>query len=259
MITGDYHHTAVAVAKGVGMVKADRQVVVIDTVHREAVRHDESAVQSPDVGNSTVTTPLTSPQASFHRRNADFAHGFFGLSLGGGGQASVTSLQAANSISATGAGDRTVSFKVRETSRVSFREGSVSGKSLPVKPASSVGLPIDSAFASRRPVEAAHSEEVSPKIRRSLGRAPDRLLHPNRLSRVSGSPLMLPIQKPSLLSGFPFSKHLPPGRLSELPPLSAFLAKLQLPWQLHLLSHLVRTPSQASGALVVIPPRLSWR
>ena len=34
MITGDYHHTAIAVAKNVGMLRADRDIVVIDAVQQ---------------------------------------------------------------------------------------------------------------------------------------------------------------------------------------------------------------------------------
>ena len=34
MITGDYHHTAIAVAKNVGMLPADRDIVVIDAVQQ---------------------------------------------------------------------------------------------------------------------------------------------------------------------------------------------------------------------------------
>ncbi len=34
MITGDYHHTAIAVAKGVGMVQPGSDIVVIDTYRR---------------------------------------------------------------------------------------------------------------------------------------------------------------------------------------------------------------------------------
>ncbi len=34
MITGDYHHTAIAVAKSVGMLRADREIVVIDAVQQ---------------------------------------------------------------------------------------------------------------------------------------------------------------------------------------------------------------------------------
>ncbi|KAL0048212.1 hypothetical protein WJX82_010068 [Trebouxia sp. C0006] len=81
MITGDYHHTAVAVARDVGMVKPDGRVVVIDTAHSEVLRDDQSAAQTPDIGFSAASSPLSTPQVSFQRRNADFAHGFFAQSF----------------------------------------------------------------------------------------------------------------------------------------------------------------------------------
>ncbi|KAL0030094.1 hypothetical protein WJX79_006699 [Trebouxia sp. C0005] len=81
MITGDYHHTAVAVARDVGMVKPDGQVVVIDAAHKETSHPDQSAAQTPDAGSSAANSPLSTPQVSFRHRNADFAHGFFAQSF----------------------------------------------------------------------------------------------------------------------------------------------------------------------------------
>lgn len=80
MITGDYHHTAVAVARDVGMVKPDGEVVVIDTIHKE-VQNDSPMSVTPDLGTSKGPTPLATPHTSFKARNADFAHGFFGTAL----------------------------------------------------------------------------------------------------------------------------------------------------------------------------------
>ncbi|KAL3159352.1 hypothetical protein ABBQ32_011303 [Trebouxia sp. C0010 RCD-2024] len=60
MVTGDYHHTAVAVAKDVGMVKPDRQVVVIDTV-----RHDHK--HGPDTPLSE--TPDSAPSREPHTQH----------------------------------------------------------------------------------------------------------------------------------------------------------------------------------------------
>ncbi|KAL0027251.1 hypothetical protein WJX77_006828 [Trebouxia sp. C0004] len=76
MITGDYHHTAVAVARQVEMVKPDGQVVVIDATPKEMPHQDQSTAQTPDVGNSAVNSPWCTPQVSFRQRNADFAHAF---------------------------------------------------------------------------------------------------------------------------------------------------------------------------------------
>ena len=61
MITGDYHHTAVAVAKTVGMVKPDSQVVVIDMLHQEAAQPLPLASQT-ETGNE-LTLLSSSPQA----------------------------------------------------------------------------------------------------------------------------------------------------------------------------------------------------
>ena len=82
MITGDYGHTAVAVAKSVGMVKADGQVVIIDTVHREAARLGTPSSQAASTANSSLATPNSSPKASLRQMDAELARGFFGLSLG---------------------------------------------------------------------------------------------------------------------------------------------------------------------------------
>ncbi|DBA88976.1 TPA: hypothetical protein ACH3X2_000200 [Trebouxia sp. C0005] len=49
MITGDYHHTAIAVAKHVGMIKPQGQVVVIDTVAQA-----ESAAVAPPSASSCL-------------------------------------------------------------------------------------------------------------------------------------------------------------------------------------------------------------
>ena len=38
MITGNYHHTAIVVAKDVGMVKRGRESVVIDTTQQQQLR-----------------------------------------------------------------------------------------------------------------------------------------------------------------------------------------------------------------------------
>ena len=82
MITGDYHHTAVAVARDVGMVAPDGQVVVIDVPRKEAVRLAVSSPPSSDGSQNAANSPPLSPSSSLRQRQADFAHNFFGLSLG---------------------------------------------------------------------------------------------------------------------------------------------------------------------------------
>lgn len=46
MITGDYHHTAIAVAKDVGMIQSDTDIVVIDATVQSTAMSDESARRS---------------------------------------------------------------------------------------------------------------------------------------------------------------------------------------------------------------------
>ena len=56
MVTGDYHHTAIAVAKHIGMIKPHGQVVVIDTVAQA-----ESAVAVTPSAASCLKHPDTIP------------------------------------------------------------------------------------------------------------------------------------------------------------------------------------------------------
>ena len=81
MITGDYHHTAVAVAKTVGMVKPDSQVVIIDTLQKEFA-HSWSPGRRPGASSrlgsqaaiSDGMSPLSSPQPSFRQRDQEVLH-----------------------------------------------------------------------------------------------------------------------------------------------------------------------------------------
>ena len=47
IITGDYHHTAIAVAKNVGMLQAGREIVVIDAVQQCQPSHSHRLAVSP--------------------------------------------------------------------------------------------------------------------------------------------------------------------------------------------------------------------
>ncbi len=69
MITGDYHHTAIAVAKGVGMVQPGSDVVVIDTIGEPQLRTERCALATPHSVASRVATPNFTPQASFSGRS----------------------------------------------------------------------------------------------------------------------------------------------------------------------------------------------
>ena len=71
MITGDYHHTAVAVAKDVGMVKPSSQVVVIDTVrHDHNHDHDYPLAEIPDSAPSREPHPPHTSRVSFKAQPA---------------------------------------------------------------------------------------------------------------------------------------------------------------------------------------------
>lgn len=56
MITGDYHHTAIAVARDVGMLDGSAQVIVID-VSQSLTPAQEAAQLNP---------PLLSPGKDYH-------------------------------------------------------------------------------------------------------------------------------------------------------------------------------------------------
>ena len=68
MITGDYHHTAIAVAKGVGMVQPGSDIVVIDTIGEAQLRSELSTLKTPQSVASHMATPNFTPQASFSSR-----------------------------------------------------------------------------------------------------------------------------------------------------------------------------------------------
>ena len=58
MITGDYHHTAIAVARDVGMVRPQGQVVVIDTIRPCTVDFEHQVLVRIDTigfGHNTQT------------------------------------------------------------------------------------------------------------------------------------------------------------------------------------------------------------
>jgi len=185
MITGDYHHTAVAVARDVGMVKPDGRVVVIDTAHTEVLRDDQSAAQTPDAGGSAASSPLSTPQVSFRRRNADFAHGFFaqsskpgpGVSASEALPAKRASIERAqpSRMSWEGPQPSRVSWEGQQPSRLSWEERRPSRLSL--EGLTTNTLPFRVAFTPQQPIEAANvhmlpaeaaSAERPPKIRLSF-------------------------------------------------------------------------------------------
>ena len=58
-ITGDYHHTAIAVARDLGMVKPQGQIVVIDTIGLSELRSELSAMNSPYTAAPKATPPMS--------------------------------------------------------------------------------------------------------------------------------------------------------------------------------------------------------
>ena len=71
MITGDYHHTAIAVARDVGMFKPGVQVAVVDS--NQQLQSEESPVTSSQTAHGGAS-PACSPHVSFtqpHDKGAD--------------------------------------------------------------------------------------------------------------------------------------------------------------------------------------------
>ncbi len=74
MVTGDYHSTAIAVARGAGMIPGDSRVVIIQsqTEIRPSCRHTGCMHSALKCNKSAVNTPLTPKRAvSFHISKAN--------------------------------------------------------------------------------------------------------------------------------------------------------------------------------------------
>ena len=63
MITGDYHYTAIAVAKDVGMVKPGRETVVIDTTKQQELQPKSSPMSSQSAGRAAAPSNTVHPWA----------------------------------------------------------------------------------------------------------------------------------------------------------------------------------------------------
>ena len=72
MITGDYHHTAIAVARAVGIIKEGGQVMIIDTVKQDS----EAATPAEQTFDSQVSTTESNfaSQVSMTENNILLAH-----------------------------------------------------------------------------------------------------------------------------------------------------------------------------------------
>ncbi len=190
MITGDYHHTAVAVARDVGMVKPGGQVVVIDAAHEEMPNQDQSAAQTPGAGNSVVSSPWFTPVVSFQQRDADFTQGFVAQPKQAqqGVDVSASVAHPWSRASTEAAIPSRLSFEAARPSRVSFAglppsrmllEGqkpsrmSIEGKDkrdLPFK-APAIRQPVEAVFAHWVPSEAAPALP-SPNVELSFDNQP---------------------------------------------------------------------------------------
>ena len=74
MVTGDYHHTAIAVARGAGMIPGDSRVVIIQsqTEIRPSCRHPACMHSALKCSKSAANNPLTPKRAvSFHISKAN--------------------------------------------------------------------------------------------------------------------------------------------------------------------------------------------
>jgi len=256
MITGDYHHTAVAVARDVGMVKPDGQVVVIDAAHKGVPLQDQSAAQTPAAGNSVVSSPWFTPVVSFRQRDADFTQGFAaqpeaqqGVDVSASrGDRSVTHLWSRASTDV--AIPSRLSFEAARPSRVSFEgippsrmslEGqkpsrmSIEGKDrrdLPFN-APATRPPAEAVFVHWVPSEAAPALP-SPRIELSLDNQP--LAHSNVVH--GKAPFEAAHQETQAPHG---PAH--QGSLSQRQPVKA--------------SSLIRLPSETATSMSTSPPESS--
>ena len=72
VVTGDYHHTAIAVAKDIGMVKPGTNVIVIETVAQQHLQSQNSVMSS--YSGSRPATPRATPQTSLFKQLHNPSH-----------------------------------------------------------------------------------------------------------------------------------------------------------------------------------------
>lgn len=262
MITGDYHHTAVAVAKDVGMVKPDSQVVVIDTVRHE-LQHDAQMPGSLDSGSSSEpqSQSQTTPRASFEAHTADFTHGFFGSaqedSSQGGSSAprEVSPADGSSAEAAKGAKKAPGSARfVLESSQSSLAAGlPVSSKLQPLVidspgakqmssevarlPAGMPRWPLELSSPRSQPADAPQSVRLAQVKLVPLARHPSKAASESPLLPAKGH---VPFERPLPTA------YQPPTRLSfEGPPPKRQLSRV---------SSLTRLPSEAASLLAASLP-----
>ena len=278
MVTGDYHHTAVAVARDVGMVSRDCQVVVIDVPHRETVRLDVASPPSSEADSSNAASPPLSPSSSLKHRQAEFAHGFFGTSLGSK-QSSAAKEEADKGavVRPSFEADKAIRNASLEADikRVSF--GATPGKvSLHLQEASGRKPPVKAAAVSA-PLELPGSDTFDSLLyggdsifQQELSRKTS--LQPIRSSGSSGLLTMLPEAATGVLPLQPTRSRLPPlptlsrpgsGPLSTVPQtlsrLGSGLAPASSPLKplLTKTASLTRLPSQIPLAVLASLPEIA--
>ena len=275
MITGDYHHTAVAVAKNVGMVKPDSQVVVIDTARHEH-QHDAQMPGTPDSGSSSEPHPQTqaTSRVSFEARTADFTHGFFGSAqddCSQGASPAPREVSRADGSSAKAAkGARKAPDKAlfgQDSSQSSLSAGLSESPDLqhfimdsPSAKQMSAAKSDDSAFGKKVICEVARLPrlplEMSPP-----GRQPADAPSTVRLAQVTLVPVVRHPSKaasessllPSKGNG-PFERPLP---TAHQPPSKLFCEGPPPIRQLSKVSSLTRSPSETASLLAASPPESS--
>ena len=270
MITGDYHHTAVSVAKDLGMVKPDSRVVVIDAA-RHGVQHDAQMPGTPDSGSSSELHPQSqaTPRISFGTRTADFTYGFFGSAqelcsqnrspaprdTGRGAGLSPEAAKRArktpgkdqfgqqSSQSSSGA-DWPAQPNLQPSDSPSAKQkaddfafGKKASLELARLPAGKPRSPLEMSISGRQPADAPRTVRLAQVKLVPLARHPSKVASESSLLPAKGN---MPFERP--LS----TAHQPYSRLSfEGPPPTRQLSKV---------SSLTRLPSEAASLLAASPP-----
>lgn len=279
MITGDYHHTAVAVAKDVGMFKAEGQVVVIDTTHRE-LPQEVSAVQTPGNGNSMLATP----QVSFQKRDADYAHGFFASASGADAElrkfpgagygVNVSEPHLANEVSLPVAQLSRRSVKGTQPRRISFEEAQptrmsvdgVQSSRIPSEGPQIGRTSVEGSRPSRLSLEGFHKKQLPFKAT-SILKLPIEAALPDRITLDAVLPEVSPKIRLSIVDSIPPQDATRAAALKvNLPPIKAAHSELQASFEMALqkspsngrlvrAASLTRLPSQTAVVMAALAPQ----
>ena len=267
MITGDYHHTAVAVAVAVGMVKPDSRVVVIDTARHE-LQHGAQRPGTPDSGSSSEPHPQfqASPRVSFEASTAEVKHGFFGSAEENCSQSGSSAAREVNraddsSAEASKRARKTPGKAQEESSQNSFSadwpvrptlqasvmdspsakqmsaaDDSTFGKQVARLSAGMPRLPLEISCSRRQPADAPPNVRLAQVKLVPLARHPSKAASESSLLTAKGN---VPFERPLPTA------HQSPSRLSfEGPPPTRQLSKV---------SSLTRLPSETASLLTASP------